>query len=356
MKRLIQMISTHHARDAAGAEVLVIERIMREAGWRVETYADNIDDELKGRTRPSSELTNTVAEGAIVLYHHCVYSGMVEQFVDLDCTRVMVYHNITPSHFYAPYDEGVAAACRMGREQLDLLADYVDVAIAHSEYSRQELEEVGFEVTRVIPFLFDPGRLDLEPDAAMMQRLQGPPVIMFLGRMAPNKAPTDFIRVAEAYHTGEVDLPPARFVLAGKKNILPPYTKEIDALVERAGLAPEQLLLTDEVTDAELAACYRSAALFLSMSRHEGFCVPLLEAMHFGVPVMALARAAVPETVGDAGLLFDTIQAPDVAEKVAGLMSDDELRGIYVERGRRRLERYESWRWSFVLRVLLDQL
>ncbi len=354
MNRLIQLIPSHHRHDAAGAEVLLFERLLAAAGWRVETYADEIDPSLVASTRPSSELDSADTDGAVALYHYCAASPMTSRFLELHCPKVIIYYNITPHSFFEPYSAADAAVCRDGREQLRKIAEAVDLAIAHSDYSRLELVEAGFDVTRTIPYLFDPERYSGEPDPAMLRRLDGPPVVLFTGRHAPNKKPDDFIRVAAAH--AAAGYPPARFVVAGKRSAVPAYAREIDALLGDLGLPEERLLLTDEVSQAELVAAYRSASLFLSLSRHEGFMVPLLECMLFDVPVLALARAAVPETLGDAGVLFDSTDPEVVASMVDDALGDADLRAELVERGRRRLKRYDLDHWVFVFRALLESL
>ena len=355
MNRLIQLIPSHHRHDAAGAEVLTIERVLRSAGWEVETYADNIDSELQGHTRHSDQLDDADTDGAVALYHYCAASLMTFRFIELDCPKVLLYHNITPHRFFEPYDPDIATDCREGRRQLRVMTDAADLAIGHSEYSRRELEEAGFDVTRTIPFLFDPASLDVEPDKDMIRRLSGDPIVLFTGRFAPNKAPDDFIRAAAAYAELE-HAPPARFVIVGKRRTIPAYSLEVEALIAELGLPEERLLLTDEVSQAELVAAYSSAALFLSLSRHEGFMVPLLEAMHFGVPILALDRAAVPETLGDAGILFNTTDPAEVATIVVEALADGKLQVELAERGRRRLKRYDLEHWGFTLRVLLESL
>ena len=355
MKRLIQMIPSHHCHDAAGAEVLTIERLLRDAGWRVETYAGNMDAELEGLTLPADALDTADTNDAVALYHYCAASLMTFRFVELDCPKVLLYHNITPHRFFEPYNEDVATDCREGRKQLSVMLDAVDVAIGHSEFSRRELEQAGFDMTRTIPFLYDPARLEIEPDPAMLERLRGDPVVLFTGRFAPNKAPEDFLRTAAAYGALK-GAPPARFVLVGKRRTIKGYYESVEKLISELALPQERLLITDEVSQAELAAAYRSASLFLSLSRHEGFCVPMLECMQMGVPVAALSRAAVPETLGDAGILFDTTEPGEVAGIVAEVLADESIRAELIERGRRRLKRYDLEHWGFAFRVLLESL
>jgi glycosyltransferase involved in cell wall biosynthesis len=355
VRRLIQLIPSHHRHDAAGAEVVTIERILRAASWRVDTYADNIDSELEGRTLPAEQLDEADTDGAVALYHFCAASPMTFRFAELDCPKVLLYHNITPHEFFEPFNMEVANVCREGREQLRMLVDAVEVAIGDSDFNRLELEVMGFDVTRTIRYLYDPSRLEIEPDKGMLERLQGPPVVLFTGRFAPNKAPEDFIRTAAAY--GELeDAPTARFVLVGKRRTIKGYYETVEKLIEELALPRDRLLITDEVSEAELVAAYKSASLFLSLSRHEGFCVPLVEAMQFGIPILALARAAVPETLGDAGLLFDATKPEEVAEMVAGVLSDETLWKEMQQRGRRRLRLFDLEHWGFVFRVLLESL
>ena len=354
-RRLIQLIPSHHYHDAAGSEVLTIERLMADAGWQVETYADNIDPELQGHTLPASEFDGRNLGDSVLIYHYCAASEMTFRFIEMEGIKVVLYHNITPAEFFEPYDADIAIDCREGRRQLSAMIDAVDLAIGHSDYSRLELVRTGFDVTRTIPYLFDPARLQAEPDAAMLARLAGDQVVLFVGRFAPNKAPDDFVKTAAAYARLE-GAPPARFVIVGKRKTIPAYSREVEGLIAEAGLPEERLLIADEVSEAELAAAYRSASLFLSLSRHEGFMVPLLEAMHHDVPILALQRAAVPETLGDAGVLFDTTDPREVAQLVAEALSDADLRTELVERGRKRLQRYDLEHWSFVLRVLLESL
>ncbi len=354
MRRLIQLIPSHHLHDAAGSESLVIESLLREAGWQVETYAAEIDEELRGRTRPSEELDGAELDNAVALYHYCAASEMTVRFAELDCPKVIIYHNITPHRFFEPYDPDLVIDCREGRKQLKAITDSVDLAIGHSEFSRLELEGAGFDVTRTVPYLFDAAKLRGRPDAAMMDRLADMPVVLFVGRLVPNKAPGDFIRVAAAY--AREDWPPVRFVIAGKRNVIPSYLEEINGLIGETGLGEDRLLLTGEITQEELIACYRCARLFLSLSKHEGFMVPLLESMFFYLPILARADAAVPETLGDAGLLLESADPKEIAGKVFLLLSDESQRAELARRGRRRLARYDLQRWGFVLRVLLEQL
>ncbi len=354
MKRLIQLLPTHHRHDAIGAEAQTIERVLGEAGWQVETYAEYIDPELQGRTRPIGELKDPERDGTVALYHFAVCSDVTFRFAELSCPKALIYHNVTPPEFFRPYDTGIAGVSEESLRQVRLLAEEVDLGLGDSDFNRRELAEMGYRATRTLPFLFDPGRYDAPPDEEALPTA-GRPLVLMVGRVVPNKAPDDFIRTAAEYFKLE-GAPPARFVIAGKRNALPAYAERIEALLELAGLGEEQLQITGEISQAELIAAYRSAGVFVTLSRHEGFCVPILESWLFGVPVLALGRAAVPETLGEAGLLIDSAEPGSVARHVRRLLSDERLRADLIGLGRARLARYEMRKWGFVLGRMLEEL
>jgi glycosyltransferase involved in cell wall biosynthesis len=354
VRRLIQLLPAHHVHDAVGAEALAIEQLMRKAGWQVDTYAEYIDEELTTSTRPIAELDTADAEGAAALYHLCITSPVAYTFAELPCRKALIYHNVTPPEYFEPWDRNLAEISRKTRRELEFLADKVNLAVGDSEFNRSELEDAGYRATRTVPILFDAGRYDCTPDPDMTAKLQGSANVIFVGRVVPNKAADDFIRVAAAHR--DAGYPPARFVFAGKKHVLPGYTEKIDRLAAEADLDESRLLFTGSITQHELAALYRSASVFLSLSRHEGFMVPLLESMYYGVPVLALSRAAVPETLADAGMLFDDPDPEHVAALVARLLDDQILREDLIEGGRARLTRFDINRWGFVLKTALEGL
>lgn len=355
MKRLIQLLPSHHRHDAIGAEALAIEGVLTRAGWQVETYAEFMDPELQGRTKPIAELEDPGDENTVALYHFAVCSDVTFRFSELSCPKAIIYHNVTPPEFFRPWDVGIAGVSEEALRQAQFLAKHVELGIGDSEFNRRDLERMGYRNTRKVPFLFDSSRYSIQPDAAMAERLKDRPTVLFVGRVAPNKAPDDFIRVAKAYFSID-GAPPARFVLAGKLDALPAYAQEIRNLIAGSGLGEDQLFVTDEISQPEMIAAYRSAALFLSLSRHEGFCVPILESWLFGVPVLALAEGAVPETLGEGGMLIETAEPKKVAETVCNLLCNEKMRSALAKEGKASLARYDLNKWGFVLHRMLEEL
>jgi glycosyltransferase involved in cell wall biosynthesis len=172
---------------------------------------------------------------------------------------------------------------------------------------------------------------------------------LFVGRVAPNKAQHDVVKAFAWYRRvfdAEASLTLVGGVSAGS------YWSALERFVDGLGLSGV-VRLAGSVSDVELEGLYRSADVFVCLSEHEGFCVPLLEAMAHGVPVVALGAAAVPETLGDAGLVLGSKRPGLVAEAVGRVMRDAGLRARLVGAGRRRLEHFSLARTR---RTLLDAL
>ena len=158
---------------------------------------------------------------------------------------------------------------------------------------------------------------------------------LFVGRIAPNKKIEDHIRLAEHYKR-YVDAY-YRFIFVGRYDVVPRYYSMIRALMAEYRLLNERFIFTGPVPDEELAVYYRHAAVYISLSEHEGFCVPLVEAMAADVPVLAYAAAAVPDTLGGAGVQFAPKDLEYAAELLGALAFDDDLRAPVIAGQRRRL-------------------
>jgi glycosyltransferase involved in cell wall biosynthesis len=249
---------------------------------------------------------------------------------------VLCYHNVTPARFFAPFDAGIARLAWLGRRELRSLAGRVDLAYGVSDYNRRELEAAGFAGARVLPLIVDTARLTGAPARPALGRLldDGLANILFVGRIAPNKKIEDHIRLAEHYKR-YVDSY-YRFIFVGRDDAVPRYGRAVRALVAEFRMLPERFWFTGPVPDAELAAYYRHAHAYVSLSEHEGFCAPLVEAMAMDVPVLAYGAAAVPETLGGAGVSFAPKDLEVAAEWLGRLVYDQALRDAVLDGQRRR--------------------
>ena len=232
--------------------------------------------------------------------------------------RVLQYHNVTPAHFFAPYEPGVFRLAALGRQELSTLTGHTDAALGDSEYNRQELETLGFGNTGVFPIAVDFDRIRQAPRQPALEQVLADELtnFLFVGRIVPNKKIEDFIRLAEHYKR-YVDTE-YRFIFVGKTDGIPRYYDMVRALLTEFQMPSDRFIFTGPVPDNDLATYYRTARVYISLSEHEGFCVPLLEAMSADVPVLAYASTAIPDTLGGAGMQF----APKDLEFAAELLGE----------------------------------
>jgi glycosyltransferase involved in cell wall biosynthesis len=290
----------------------------------------------------------------VLVYHVAHSSRLGDWLAGVKAIKVIDYHNITPPEFYRAYDPGLAVALGRALGELQSLRGEAALALAHSEYSRRELGEMGFAPTAAVPVLLDFSRLDVAGVPASKVLPGGGPGrgdLLFVGRVAPHKRIEDVVKVFALYR--RLWAPDARLWLVGRCDS-PSYLGALGSFVDRLGV--EEVHRVGAGADGDLAAYYRSAGILLSMSEHEGFGAPLLEAMHLGLPVVAYAAAAVPETVGGAGVLFNEKRYEEVAALVHLVAGDQRLRASLVESGRARAREFRPERHEGRIRELIGAL
>ena len=330
-----QWLPSAHRGDAVGDSARRVRALLRARGHESDMYALTIDDDLRAEIRTFSH--PAARQGDVTILHFAIASPMSEALASLPGGRVIQYHNITPAHFFAEYDTGIFALVTSGREELASLAGRVDLALGDSEYNRQELEALGFVDTGVFPIAVNTARLSEAPPRPALERIlrDGLTNILFVGRIAPNKKLEDHLRLAEHYKR-YVDAF-YRFIFVGREDACPRYYAMVRALMTQYRMSSERFWFVGPVPDADLAAFYHTASAYVSLSEHEGFCVPLLEAMATDVPVLAYASTAVPETLGGAGIAFSPKDLEYAAEMLGLLVYDDDLRADILVGQRRRL-------------------
>jgi glycosyltransferase involved in cell wall biosynthesis len=281
---------------------------------------------------------------------------MTEAFARLDGRRVLQYHNVTPAAYFAPYDPALFRLAALGRRELSTLVGRVDLALGDSEFNRQELAALGFTPTGVLPIAVDTARVTRAVSRPALEQILDDELVnfLFVGRIAPNKKIEDHLRLAEHYKR-YVDAY-YRFIFVGRFDVVPRYYSMIRALMSEYRLLDDRFLFTGPIPDEELAVYYRHAAVYVSLSEHEGFCVPLLEAMAANVPVLAYAAAAVPDTLGGAGVQFAPKDLEYAAELLGILAFDDGVRAGVIAGQRRRLADFGDDRIERDLAGIVRQL
>jgi glycosyltransferase involved in cell wall biosynthesis len=352
--RIDQWIPALHRGDAIGDSARLMRDAFRRWDFSADVYALELDQCLADDGRRFAEWRAGGPDDVVIL-HYALPSPMTSALRQLQGRRVLLYHNITPPEYFLGYDEEMVRICAQGRQDLASLKNDVNLALAVSEYNRRELERVGFERTAVLPIHLDFARYRKPPNPVLRRMLNDDLVnILFVGRISPNKCHADLIRVA-AYWKRFI-APNVRLLLIGK---LPRRRRYFDALQSffyEFGFTPWEIVFTGHVEHDDLLAYYASAGVFLSMSVHEGFGVPFLEAMLLDVPVLAYEAAAVRETLGGAGLAFNHKDVAEVAEIAHRLTTDDGLRDQVIQGQRRRVQDFAPEKTEILLRRHLESL
>lgn len=347
-----QWVPAAHKGDAIGDSARKMRDRLRAMGHDSDIFALTIDDVLQGDVLPFDD--PAARRGDLTVFHYALPSPMTEAFASLPHGRVMQYHNVTPAHYFAPYDPGLFRLASLARQELASLVGRVDLALGVSEFNRAELEAMGFAPTGVLPLAVDVSRVTQPVRRPALEKLlMADDMInfLFVGRIAPNKKIEDHLKLAEHYKR-YVDAY-YRFIFVGKYDAVPRYYQAIRGMMAQYRLLNERFVFTGPVPDEDLAVYYRHAAVYISLSEHEGFCAPLLEAMATDVPILAYSAAAVPETLGGAGMQFAPKDMEYAAELLGLLTFDDELRATVIAGQRRRLADFTDARLEGALSKLV---
>ena len=352
--KIHQWVPAAHRGDAIGDSARAVRGMLRGMGHDSDIFALTIDENMRSEARPFTDAAATA--GDVTIFHFALPSPMTEAFARLRGVKVLQYHNITPAAFFAPYDASLFRLAALGRRELATLAGRVDLALGDSDFNRRELEALGFAPTGVMPIAVNTDRITGAPPRPALERIlaDGLINILFVGRIVPNKRIEDHVRLAEMYKR-YVDSY-YRFIFVGRYDGLPRYYAQVRALIDEYEMLPDRFWFTGPVPDEDLAAFYRWADVYVSLSEHEGFCVPLVEAMAADVPIVAYAAGAVPETLGGAGLLFAPKDLEVGAELLGSVVYDRDLRARVLDGQRRRLQDFAPPRIEARLKQILETL
>lgn len=355
MKAIHQLVAGFNRGDAISNESVALRDIFRSWGFRSEIYSEEerIHPKFRHEVFDVGTYTPNTQPDDVVLNHLSIGSNLNDVFASLPARKAILYHNITPAEYYMPIRKQTARTLALGRNQAEQLRESAEVVMADSRFNAGELEAMGYRDVKVLPLVLNFDLLDLPPDQAMRDKLDDGRVnILFVGRCAPNKRVDDALRVfAEFQHHVE---PRSRFIHAGSFTGVELYRDMLLMLAKELRLT--DVVFTGAIAQAELNACYKAASVFLCMSDHEGFCIPLLESMHNHIPVLAYAAAAVPETMASAGVLAHEKDYRAIAEMMDRLAKDTPLRNAVLSKQQERLKAFKNRKPSEELKVLLAPL
>ncbi len=322
--------------DAIGNEIFAMRDLLAGFGLESATFCDYADPALAGAVNRWSK--RAAEDGRLTIVHFSHGSPSHERVFATAEPKMLVYHNITPAHYFLSTHPRIAAASRKGREQLASLPESVDVAVAHSSFSAAELRDLGFRRVEVLPYIPFESLYAVDPDPDLLRRYGGDGAVNLIcvAQIAPHKCIEDCILVFDYFR--RVGHRNSRLFVIGGWSGTEAYLARLHRLVKMLGV--EDVIFTGQVPQAALVAYYRIADALLCMSEHEGFCVPLIEAMRYDVPIFAYEAGAIPETLGSSGVSFRHKDWPLIAEAIGALLSTPRLKEQVLEKQRVQFSNY----------------
>jgi L-malate glycosyltransferase len=341
MPAIHQFVAGFSNGDAISNETVVMRDIFRSWGHESCIFSETkrILPQLRKQARDVSEYCAAARPEDLVLLHLSIGSPVNEAFRSLPCKKAILYHNVTPAHYFDLINQRTAYNLAKGREQIAALAGVAEVNMADSRFNADELRALNYTDVRVLPLILDLEKLRAKPDRKTLTKFSGDlKNILFVGRCVPNKKIEHLIN-AFAYFQNTVD-GNSRLIHVGSYAGSERYYYLL--LTHMRDLGIRNVHFAGAATQAQLNAFYRCADLFLCMSEHEGFCIPVIESMLLDVPILAYAEAAVPETMDGAGVLFSEKRYDLVAEMMGRLIGDRNLRDAVLRGQRERIARFTS--------------
>lgn len=350
MSKMYQAVVTLNYGDAVGNDVMAIQQILHEEGYDTALYVENASPKIPKNAYHLYRDMPAMKKDDILIYHLSIGAQMNYDIAQKGGRKVIVYHNVTPPEFFRDYSSGTIHATTEGLKGVQFLADVADYAIADSAFNKQDLLDMGYQCPiDVCPIVIPFSDYDQKPDQAVISRYKddGYTNLLFVGRIVPNKRQENLVRAF--YYYQKYFNPKSRLFLVGNWSGMERYYNRLTDYIELLGLT-DSVILPGHIKFSEILAYYHLADAFVCLSEHEGFCVPLVEAMYFNLPIIAYDTSAIGDTLGGSGLLLDSNEPGVVAAAIHHVLTDQKLRETLLAGQKRRLEdfRYASVKKRFL--------
>jgi glycosyltransferase involved in cell wall biosynthesis len=322
-----QLLPAAAPRDAITDQALRWRDLLRTWGYESEIVAEHVHPDLLAAVHRLNRAGKRLAQGGSILLRYALWSATAEVALRANRPVGLCYHNITPGDLLRDFNPGLAQLCDRGRAALSGFNGRLDALVADSSFNATELRSAGLGEATVVPLL-----LEL-PSEVPRRRPGREPVVVTVGRVVPNKRLEDVLKAFTLYQRRHA--PQASLVIVGSDVGFESYRAALEVLAARLGT--QGVVFTGPISSEARDAWYGRADVFVSMSVHEGFCAPLLEALAHGAPVVARAAGAMPETLGDAGLVLEDSDFPLFAEALHELASSEPTRTALYDAADRRL-------------------
>jgi glycosyltransferase involved in cell wall biosynthesis len=350
-----QFLPAFHYGDAIGNSAFGLHRFLLEKGVDSRIIAMTIDEPLKDQAVFFEEYKENPTKDSLKILHFAIPSELTGFFLETSGKKAMIYHNITPPEFFVGFSDDLVRFTHEGRKHLEQLKDCFDISIADSTYNAEDLYKLKFGNVKVSPLMVRLEDYDQPYSKAYCGLFEDERKnIIFVGRITPNKKIEDLIKTVFFYK--KYLNPSIRLIITGNTRTLPKYFHAVRDLASRFYLSSEDIFFTGHIPFEELLSVYRMADVFLSMSEHEGFCLPLIESSYLGVPVVAYDAGAIAETLDGSGLVFRDKDAGNAAGLVERVLYDEPLRGQLKTLQAKRIEKYKENSKPEKLFSLLEEL
>lgn len=340
--KIVQVIVNLERGDAIGNFTLMLEDVIKKTGYETEIYAARAGKGIEeGSVKKFSQLKGLSSDD-ILIYQMCESNPVFQKILKFNCKKMAIYHNVTPPVFFKHWGNFMIECQTKALKEIASMNQAFDWCIADSEFNKNDLVSMGYDQSKidVIPIITDFEDYKKVPSEKIIKSYKDDYTnILFVGRIVPNKKQEDIIR-AFTYYKKNINKK-SRLILVGT-----PFSADYyEDLLQYIGIiGVEDVIIPGHISFEEILGFYASADIFLCMSEHEGFCVPLLEAMMFKVPIIAYDSTAIPYTLGQGGILVDTKDPVLIAELIDKIVNDSNLREIIVQRQERELEKYDRKR------------
>lgn len=333
-KVIHQITATMSVGDAISNEVLAIKKILDAMGIENKIYSENIDSRLSKVVNDYRDYKGNKDD--ILINHFGIGSSVNDYVINLkNNIKIIRYHNITPKEFFIGYSISTQRLCELGRNQLIKSKGIYKYALADSEYNKEELIELGYENIKVIPIIMALKDYEKTPDEVIINKYSdNTKNIVFVGRVSPNKKQEDVIR--SFYYYKKYFNKDARLFIVGNYTGMERYYGKLIDLTKTLNL--KDVIFTGHISFESILAYYKIADLFLCMSEHEGFCVPLVESMFFKVPILAYNSCAIPYTLGGSSVLVNKKDYKYIASMMDYILENEELKEKVISKQLVRLD------------------
>lgn len=334
-----QLLQTFAHGDAIGNETLSIKKILLNKGFKTGIYGLYCTPQLEKEFLNYRKLDN-LEKDDLLIYHFAIGCRELCEFIKkINCKKIMLYHNITPSNFFEEYSKLFVEITNAGRQELLMLKDEFDYCWADSEYNKKELLDIGYRgPIDILPLIINFNDYDKALDITTLEKYANNDYvnILFVGRIAPNKKHEDVIRVF--YYYKKYINSKARLIFVGNYDGMEKYYLRLLDYIKKLNL--KDVIFTGHIPFNSILSYYNLADIFLCMSEHEGFCVPLIEAMYFDIPIIAYKSTAIPYVLGDAGIIVENKEPMHIANIIDRIIKSKELKNELISKQRKRLNKF----------------